>query len=140
MKSSLFLLSILTLPILSSVNLTVKIDNLKNSKGDVIVALYNQDGSIPDEKLNKFYKKKIVPINNKKATVTFKNLKKGKYAVVAIHDENSNSKIDKGLILPLEGVGFSNFNSISLLNKPNFKKASFSVDKSQVKDIKIIYF
>jgi uncharacterized protein (DUF2141 family) len=32
--------------------------------------------------------------------------------LILLHDENKNGKIDKGFILPKEGIGFSNFQSI----------------------------
>lgn len=46
-----------------------------------------------------------------------------------LHDENGNGKIDKGLFLPNEGIGFSNYNTIGLGNRPNFRKASFEVEQ-----------
>ena len=63
----------------------------------------------------------------------------GKYAVNILHDENKNGKIDKGWVLPIEGIGFSNFKSIGFSNRPNFKKASFYVGSNTSKTIKIIY-
>ena len=56
---------------------------------------------------------------------------KGNYAVNILHDENNNGKIDKGLILPKEGIGFSNYSSIGLTNRPNFKKANFELAQSK---------
>jgi uncharacterized protein (DUF2141 family) len=35
--------------------LTVKVNDLRNSTGVVVFALYNKEGSIPDEKLKKYY-------------------------------------------------------------------------------------
>jgi uncharacterized protein (DUF2141 family) len=71
--------------------------------------------------------------------VTFNNLPKGNYAVVILHDENNNSKIDKKFIFPTEGVGFSNFQTINLSNRPSFSKASFLINENLIKNIKIIY-
>ena len=58
-----------------------------------------------------------------------------------MHDENKNEKIDKKFMLPIpkEGVGFSNYESIGLSNRPNFTKASFLVKSNMEKVIKIIY-
>lgn len=120
-------------------SLTVKVTDLRNSTGVVVFALYNKDGSIPDEKLKKCYKKEIVLIVKNSATVTFDNLPKGNYAVFVLHDENKNNKIDKKFILPTEGVGFSNFQTINLSNRPSFSKASFLINESLIKSIKIIY-
>lgn len=122
------------------VSLTVEVSELKNSTGQVIFSLYNKDGSIPDEELKKYYKNAKVDISNKSAETTFKNLPKGKYAVNIVHDENKNGKIDKGWILPIEGIGFSNFKSIGFSNKPNFKKASFELNENRSISVKTIYF
>lgn len=121
------------------VSLTVDVNELRNSTGQVIFSLYNKDGSIPDEDLKNYYKNVKVDISNKSAQTTFKNLPKGKYAVNIVHDENMNGKIDKGWILPIEGIGFSNFKTIGFSNKPNFKKASFDLKMNRMISVKTIY-
>ena len=121
-------------------DLVVTAYGLKNDAGTLQFALYNQDGTIPDEDYSKFYKKQTVKINNNTATTIFKNLAKGSYAVNILHDENSNGKIDKGFILPIEGVGFSNYQKINLANRPNFKKASFILEDNKSIVVKAIYF
>lgn len=123
----------------NSYSLTVKVNDLRNSEGSIIIAIYNRDGTIPDEKFKDFYKKKIVDINEKKVEVNFNNLPKGQYAITVLHDENNNEKIDKKFILPKEGVGFSNYENFGLSNRPNFKNASFNLDKDSTILVKIIY-
>ena len=120
-------------------SLTVEIENLRNSKGVVQIALYNKDGSIPDEHFKNYFKMEKVNIINGKAEGTFSHLPKGNYAVNILHDENNNGKIDKGFILPKEGIGFSNFTSIGLTNRPNFKKASFEFNQNKSIKVKMIY-
>jgi len=122
-----------------SYTLKVVVDNLRNSKGVVQFALYNRYDTIPDEKYSKTYKMSVGKISNKKAVVVFKGLPKGKYAVNILHDENKNGKIDKGLMLPIEGIGFSNFKAINMMNKPSFKKASFMIRSNMQKTVKVIY-
>lgn len=119
--------------------LTVKVENLRNSKGVVQFALYNKDNSIPDEDYKKYYRLEKAKIVNGKSEITFKNLPKGKYAVNILHDENNNGKIDKGLLLPKEGIGFSNYQSIGLRNRPNFSKASFELNADKTIDVTVIY-
>jgi uncharacterized protein (DUF2141 family) len=122
-------------------SLTIKVENLRNSKGVVKYALYNRDGSIPDEKYERYFRKGIAKISNDRSTLTFNNLPTGKYAVSILHDENENGKIDKKFLVPMpnKGVGISNYESIGLFNRPNFSKASFQVDSSITIDVKIIY-
>ena len=102
-------------------------------------ALYNKDGSIPDEDFENYYKIVKGEIVNASSTITFKNIPSGKYAVNILHDENKNGKIDKGFILPIEGIGFSNFQSIGLTNRPNFSKASFELKENKTIDVTVIY-
>jgi len=80
-------------------SLTVEVNGLRNSKGVVQFALYNKDGSIPDEDYKKYFKKLTIKINNGSSSVTFDNLPSGKYAVNILHDENYDGKIKKGFIL-----------------------------------------
>lgn len=121
-------------------SLTVETNNLKNDRGTVVFALYNKEDAIPDEHYKKYYKKLIGEIENHGASVTFEDLPAGKYAVNVLHDEDNNGKIKKGFILPKEGIGFSNFQSIGLGNKPSFKKASFELNADTSILVKIIYF
>jgi uncharacterized protein (DUF2141 family) len=120
-------------------SLTIDVKNLRNAKGVVLFALYNKDGSIPDEDYENYYKILKGEIINGSSTITFKNIPSGKYAVNILHDENKNGKIDKGFILPIEGIGFSNFQSIGLTNRPNFSKASFELKENKSISVKVIY-
>jgi len=120
-------------------SLTVKVSGLRNSKGHVQFAIYNKDGSIPDEKYKSYYKKMNGRILNKSASVTFYNLPKGTYAINILHDENKNGVIEKGWIFPVEGIGFSNFKDIGFSNRPSFKKASFYLGQNITKTVKVVY-
>ncbi|MDT7830032.1 DUF2141 domain-containing protein [Pricia sp. S334] len=122
-----------------SYTLTVIVKELRNSDGVVQFALYNKDGTIPDEKFKAYYKMKKGEISNGASTITFNDLPKGRYAINVLHDENENGKIDKGFILPIEGIGFSNYSSIGLSNRPKFPKASFELDSDVTVSVKIIY-
>lgn len=132
-------LSSFSTPSTETYSLKVEVKNLRNGKGVVQFALYNKDGSIPDEEFDKYYKKLQSKIVNGTASITFNNIPKGKYAVNILHDENKNGIIDKGFILPIEGIGFSNFQSIGLTNRPNFSKASFEVTGNKSISVKVIY-
>ena len=125
----------------NSYSLTIKVDELQNSKGNIIIALYNKEGSIPDENFQRFYKKEFVNIIENIATYTFENLPLGFYAVTILHDENNNGKIDKKMMLPMpkEGVGFSNYDDFGLNNRPNFKNAGFNLTKNTTIAVKVIY-
>lgn len=119
--------------------LHVQVESLRNSKGVVQFALYNKEGSIPDEYFKNYYKLEKSIITDGKAEVTFMKLPEGKYVIKILHDENKNGKIDKGLILPKEGIGFSNYHSLGLNKRPNFSKASFELKQNMKIGVKVIY-
>ena len=121
-------------------SLSVKVSHLRNSKGLVQFSLYNKDGTIPDKNYKNTYRQQQGKITHGVSVVTFSHLPKGRYAVNILHDENQNKKIDKGFILPVEGIGFSNYKLIGLSNRPKFSKASFILNRDTIKQIDVIYF
>lgn len=123
----------------TSYSLSLKVSALRNSKGVVQFALYNNEDSFPDEHYKKYYRKQTAKIINGRSEITFKNLPPGKYAVNILHDEDEDGKIKKGIILPKEGIGFSNYESIGLSNRPAFQKASFNLSGDKKIEVKIIY-
>lgn len=120
-------------------SLTVEVNHLRNNKGSVVFALYNRDDAFPDEHYKKYDKKLVGKIENGNASVTFKDLPERKYAVNILHDEDDDGKIKKGFILPKEGIGFSNYQSIGIGNKPKFSKASFDLQSDLKIKVKVIY-
>ena len=123
----------------NSYSLTVNVEKLRNSKGVVQYIIYDSEVNFPDQDLKSFYKKGKAEIVGNRSTFTFKNLPKGEYAVHILHDENKNGKTDIGFIKPKEGIGFSNYQSIGLNNRPKFEKAKFAVSKNDTVSIKTIY-
>ncbi len=134
-----FVLGLTSFTTEESYSLIIKVSNLRNNTGTVQFTLYNKEGSIPDEKFKNYYKMTVGAISQNASTITFSNLPKGIYAVNILHDENKDGKIDKGWILPIEGIGFSNMNKIGLGNKPNFSKTCFKLDSDKTVKVNIVY-
>lgn len=120
-------------------SLTVNVKDLRNSEGTVLFALYNREDAFPDEHYKKYIRKLAGKINNRISSVTFQNLPAGTYAVNILHDENNDGIIKKGIILPKEGIGFSNYQSLGLSNRPTFAKSSFSLNGNMEISVKIMY-
>lgn len=148
MKKPLRILQLILLSfLLSSFNnqkqetfdLTINVNELRNSTGVVVFALYDREDAFPDEHYKKYLKKLTGKIVNGSSAVTFENLPVGKYAVNILHDENKDGKIKRGLLMPKEGIGFSNFQSIGFSNRPSFQKASFDLLSDKRVAVKIIY-
>jgi uncharacterized protein (DUF2141 family) len=61
-------------------------------------------------------------------TVVFTDLKPGRYAIVAFHDENDDGKLDENVWgIPTEGYGFSN-DAEGFLGAPSFRDAAVAID------------
>ncbi|PKP33562.1 MAG: hypothetical protein CVT99_01050 [Bacteroidetes bacterium HGW-Bacteroidetes-16] len=147
-KKSLPLIGFLLIILLSSFkvpafvtgfSLKVDVNGLRNSEGSVVFALYNKNDAFPDEHYEKYLVMLTGKIVNGASSVTFENLPEGKYAVNILHDEDNDGKIKKGMVLPKEGIGFSNYQSISIFNRPNFRKASFDLEGDKEILVSIIY-
>ncbi len=118
-------------------NLKIDISGLRNSEGFVLLSLFKDGKGYPGESEKAFRKGKI-SINGNKASVDFDNIPDGEYAIVVLHDENSNLKMDKSLGIPREGYGFSN-NVMGLIGPPSFSKASFKHEGKQAIEINMRY-
>lgn len=90
--------------------LTVEVENLRNSKGVLQVALYNKDGSIPDEHYKKYHRIERVKIINGKSEITFENLPKGRYAVTFYTMKITTARLTKDLFYQKKELDFQTIN------------------------------
>jgi uncharacterized protein (DUF2141 family) len=109
---------------------TVRIhtDGLRDAKGVVGILLFRSTDGWP-ENVSKSYRQQSSSIAQgaRQVTVTLENVPAGNYAVVALHDENKNMKLDRNLVgWPKEGFGFANNPHVGL-SPPAFKRAVLHV-------------
>lgn len=105
------------------VTITVTIDNVKNERGKVMMALHDKSTFMRGQGIQNLETK----IEGEKVTLSFKNVKAGTYAIIALHDENENNQMDyRDNGMPLEYYGVSN-NSMSF-GPPQFSDAQFKVE------------
>ncbi|NTW52996.1 MAG: DUF2141 domain-containing protein [Chlorobiaceae bacterium] len=110
--------------------ITVTVNNLRSSNGDLVVALFNSKQGFPG-KLNSAIRKTVVSAEGTLHEVVFNDVPYGTWAVTVQHDENRNGKLDSNFLgMPKEGVGTSN-NPRSKFGPPSFDSASFTVDKGE---------
>lgn len=90
--------------------LRIHVDGLRNSTGVVGAAVFQSPAGWPED-----MKKALnhwptpIPPGAHDATAVMKNLPRGNYGVVAIHDENRNHRLDRNFLgIPKEGFGFAN--------------------------------
>jgi uncharacterized protein (DUF2141 family) len=116
-------------------DLTVVVDNIKSNRGTIKVALFPPNGGFPSEYQNAV-DTAILDIRNKKARVTFKNLRPDTYAVAIFHDENSNDDLDLSNIgIPAEPFGFSN--NPRMLGPPTWRKCKFSLRSNKTINVRL---
>ena len=102
--------------------LTVTVDNVRSSEGQVRVAVYTGDNWLGDEPTARVW----TAAAGAPVTATF-TLPAGRYAVAVLHDENDNGKMDYRLLrLPKEPYGFSN-DAKPKLGPPKFEDAAFAL-------------
>ncbi len=117
-------------------NLKVTVAKLDSNDGVVLVSLFKDGNGYPDDAAKAFGKEKGY-IVERSATIIFKSVPPGSYAIAILHDENNNQKMDKNMLgIPKEGYGFSN-NASAPFGPPSYKKASFMHTASKQTEIQI---
>ena len=133
MKPAILALALTTLlpagicqtPAAQSCKLLVHIDGFRNQKGDAGVTIFTSPDGWPENNQKAFLHGGH-PFTGDKTTVELQ-LPPGRYAVAALHDENSNHKLDRNMFgWPKEGFGFSNNPKVGL-SAPSFDTAVIQV-------------
>ncbi len=108
--------------IIPAQTLTVTVDNVLNEKGKILVALHTPDTFMKGPGILNAEKN----IKGKTIEFTFDDVKPGTYAIMVLHDENENSRMDyEPNGMPREAYGMSN-NPISY-GPPQFGEAKFEM-------------
>jgi uncharacterized protein (DUF2141 family) len=77
-------------------DLTVAVSGLRNQTGQVLVALHDAKASFPNNWSRAVSVKRVVAQDG--TGVRFENLPAGRYAVIAVHDEDGNGEMTKTFI------------------------------------------
>ena len=110
-------------------NLSIEITNIRNSKGVLLISVFNNqkqfDDEVPDK--NFIVEKNNIKNGNKTAKI---KLPSGTYGITVLDDEDKSGDVTyKFKIYPIEGVGFSNY-VLSGLSKPDFEDFDFTISNS----------
>jgi uncharacterized protein (DUF2141 family) len=110
--------------------ITVRIQGLRNDRGTVLVAIYDNERS--------FAKKRDplagaeAPPKNRGAVVVFSDIKPGRYALAFFQDENNNKDLDTSLLgVPTEPFGFSR-DAVGRVGPPSFAAAAIVIPAGPV--------
>lgn len=125
-------LSFLTAISVTASDIVIEISGLRKDAGIARTLLFNSAKGFPIDQFASVSAQDGI-IENGKASIVFKNVPAGVYAVSVIHDENINGKLDKRFLgIPKEGVGFSN-NIRPFIGPPSFEQAQFTISTTTVK-------
>ncbi|HKF49580.1 MAG TPA: DUF2141 domain-containing protein [Terracidiphilus sp.] len=107
----------------ASCTLRIHVDGFRNTHGNLGTTVFASPDGWPEDNAKSF-RHGPAPIDPSTRTAVAEwNLAPGNYGVAAIHDENSNHKLDRNILgIPKEGFGFAN-NPHVVLTAPSFQAA-----------------
>lgn len=107
--------------------ITVEV-KIKGNEGTVRCAIFEGADGFP-KGLDKAKKRLVIKdLKGDTATCEFPDMPAGTYGIVALHDKNSNEKMDTNMVgFPKEPIGFSNGAKIKM-GPPSFDDAKFTHD------------
>ncbi len=118
-------------------DLTLEIGNLRSMRGTVMVCVTARADHFPDC-VGDAEARRVVVAADAAAAIRVAGLPRGDYAVAVIHDENGNGRLDKRLIIPREGFGFSR-NPAIRFGPPSFGDVVFALDGATQQRIRVRY-
>ena len=128
MKTIAFTISFTLISILGfsqetkGISITVTIENIKNDSGHVLLGLHTNETFMKTQSTHSLKSE----VHDGKITATFENVQPGSYAIMVLHDENDNERMDfEANGMPAEAYGLSN-NQI-VYGPPQFDDAKFEV-------------
>ncbi|MCE2572409.1 DUF2141 domain-containing protein [Motilimonas eburnea] len=123
----LLLLTLLFTGNVFAANITVTINNIANSQGDIRLALFDKGEKFPAAPaMQSLIVTEFTPPN---ASATFSDIPMGTYAIAIMHDQDQDEKLGTNFLgIPTEGYGFSN-DAEANFGPPPFAEAAFEVDE-----------
>lgn len=135
----LSMLLICSFSVAQEVATTIKITDIRSTKGQIIISAFKDGKDFEKEQPFKNFTFDKETLVNGTLIVDIK-LAPGTYGLTLVDDENSNGKMEKNMIgIPKEGFGFSNF-FLTKMKKPVFDdfKVDLKANQNNV-DIKVKY-
>ncbi len=117
--------------------LVVQVQGVRSSTGQIVVGVHDPSGGFPS-RWSRALRVARVPAGRGPIVVTFENMPVGRYAVIAVHDEDADGEMTKNLVgIPKEGYGTSN--NPTFLGPPRFGPAAFRLEGTVRLTIKVGY-
>jgi len=104
-------------------DLSVTVSGLRSGHGQVLACLAETAAAFPNCRSNSRHAKVAAAAGE--VTLDFGVVPPGTYAIALFHDENGNGKMDKMMMIPREGFGFSRDAPVRM-GPPSFAAAAFA--------------
>jgi uncharacterized protein (DUF2141 family) len=99
------LLVLAAAPLAQAADLTIRIDKVRSSDGQVMVALYDGAAGF----LQRPARSASAAASAGTTTLVVRDLAPGEYGIAVYHDANGNGKMDRNMMgIPVEPFGFGN--------------------------------
>jgi len=122
----------------STAEIEVSVSGLRNTDGAVLLCLTRRaDAEYLKCANDPSRTTRVVPTAELK-TIKFRGIPAGDYALLVIHDENRNGKLDTMFGMPREGFGFSR-NPMIRMGPPAYRDVQFAVTGSSQQSVKLKY-
>lgn len=119
-------------------DLTITVERVRGSSSGVLVAVHSDPARFPSD-WNGAVARARVGAAPGSVRVVVPGLPPGRYAVIAVHDEDDNGEMSKGAFgLPREGFGTSN--NPGFIGPPRFSPALITVTGDASISIRMVYF
>ncbi|WNC72225.1 DUF2141 domain-containing protein [Thalassotalea psychrophila] len=113
--------------------LTVEVHDIKSTKGDIVVTVYNSSKTWLEDGKKNIVKQHVVNLKDKViegVLITQIELPEGEYALQIYQDWDQNKEMDSNWIgMPKEPVATSN-NAKGSMGPPSYKDAKFTLSES----------
>jgi uncharacterized protein (DUF2141 family) len=109
---------------------SIAVTGLRNTHGIVQACLTAAPRYFPDCDRDPASRRLSIHAANN-MVLEFADVPPGTYAVALLHDENSNGRVDKMLMIPREGFGFSRDAPVRM-GPPHFAEAAFDLGAAPV--------
>jgi len=139
MKNILNLLAITLMAqmaIAQNADLTLKVRNIEEVKGQMCIAIYGSEEDYKDSE-NQVWSD-CIPVSSSLFEFIIEGLPKGMYMISIFHDVDSNEELNSNWIgMPKEPFGFSN-DAKGKMGPPKFEDASFEIKEDMETTINLM--
>ena len=120
--------------------LTLRVENIRSSKGVILCDLYKSAAGFPDDPAKAVMRKEAAISPDGKAECAFDALGSGEVAVAVLHDEDRDGKMKTNFVgIPQEGWAVTNNAKAQTFGPPRFADAKLQAGKVKTQTLRMKY-